>query len=238
MKDFTAAPSPEVSRAISVIIPTLNEAAELPATVERLRRVFEVHEIIVSDAGSTDGTQQLARSLNCRVLQSPRGRGTQLRLGAKHATGEIILLLHADTWLTPSAGRAIFDALDQSGAVGGGCYKAFRNPSWLMRGSCLKCWVRFHLLRRVMGDQAMFVRRSILEKIDGIPDVPIMEEFELCRLLRKEGRLALAKTAVTTSARRFREHGVLRTYARMTYVTLRYYLGTPLDELRRIYEKR
>jgi hypothetical protein len=94
------------------------------------------------------------------------------------------------------------------------------------------------LLRRFMGDQAMFVRRAILERIGGVPDVPIMEEFELCRALRSHGQLALASTVVSTSARRFRARGVMRTYVRMWRVTVQYYLGTPPEELRRIYEKK
>jgi GT2 family glycosyltransferase len=89
-----------------------------------------------------------------------------------------------------------------------------------------------------MGDQAIFVRRDALEKIGGVPDVPLMEEFELCRLLRQRGRLALAPTVVSTSARRFHENGALRTYARMWWVTLLYYFGISPDELKRIYDKR
>jgi GT2 family glycosyltransferase len=88
-----------------------------------------------------------------------------------------------------------------------------------------------------MGDQAMFVRREVLQKIGGVPDVPLMEEFELCRRLRKIGRLALADATVTTSARRFAKLGVARTYLRMWRVTLSYWLGMKPRELRRIYER-
>jgi rSAM/selenodomain-associated transferase 2 len=227
-----------VSVSLSVVIPTLNEAAELPATVAYVRAVPEVAEIIVADGGSRDGTLPLAADLNCIVVSSPMGRGTQLRAGAQRARGDVVVLLHADTWVRPDWGRAIGEALSRRDAVGGGCYKRFRDPSWLMRGSRLRCAVRFHFFQRFMGDQAMFVRRDVLERVGGVPDVPIMEEFELGRLLRREGRLALANTVVSTSARRFRERGVLRTYLRMGYVTLRYQLGTPLDELRRLYERR
>ncbi len=107
-----------------------------------------------------------------------------------------------------------------------------------MRGSRFKCAVRFHLFHRCMGDQAIFVRRDVLERIGGVPDVPLMEEFELCRLLRNAGRLALAPTVVSTSARRFKQRGVLRTYARMWRVTFQYYCGTAPMELNRIYEHR
>jgi GT2 family glycosyltransferase len=144
--------------------------------------------------------------------------------------------LHADTWLEPTAGVAIGKALARPGAVGGGCYKVFRDPAWVMRGSRFRCWLRFHLMCRFMGDQAMFVRRQVLERV-GVPEVSLMEEYELCRRLKKEGRLVLANTVVSTSARRFRERGVLRTYARMWRVMLQYHCGTPTEKLREIYEK-
>jgi rSAM/selenodomain-associated transferase 2 len=222
---------------ISVVIPTLNEEAELPETIRRLRAIREMREIIVADGGSTDATRQRAVELGCRVVESPRGRGRQMRRGAEQAVGDVVLLLHADTWVEADAGQAILQSLNQSGAVGGGCWKAFRNPSWLMRGSRFKCWLRFQLFRRFMGDQAMFVRRDALEKIGGIPEVPIMEEYELSRALRAHGRFVLAPTTVTTSARRFRQRGVVRTYLRMGRVTFAYWRGLPLEELRRLYER-
>ena len=223
--------------AISVIIPTLNEAAELPPTVERLRQIPEVLEVIIADGGSSDETSTVAERFGCKVVTAPRGRGSQMHVGARQARGEIVWLLHADTWPQPDAGRVIIACMSQPGVVGGGCYKTFREPSWLMRGSRLKCVLRFYLFRRFMGDQAIFVRREILEAIGGVPDVPLMEEFELCRLLRQHGQLALAGTVVSTSARRFKERGVLRTYLRMGRVTLHYFLGTPPEKLKRIYER-
>jgi rSAM/selenodomain-associated transferase 2 len=223
---------------ISVIIPTLNEAAELPATIERLRALPEIPEIIVVDGGSTDDTVRLASSLQCRVVYSPRGRGTQMRAGAQMAFGDVIVFLHADTWVRADFAQAIVEVLKDSHVIAGGCYKAFRDPSFLMRGSRARCWIRFHLLRRFMGDQAIFVRRETLERIGGVPDVPIMEEFELCRALRSQGKFTLAGTVVSTSARRFRARGVIRTYVRMWRVTLQYYLGTSPEELRRIYENK
>ncbi|MBI3414001.1 MAG: TIGR04283 family arsenosugar biosynthesis glycosyltransferase [Verrucomicrobia bacterium] len=227
----------ETSHRISVVIPTLNEAGALPATVASARRVPEVMEIIVVDGGSTDATLTVARELGCRVFSHARSRGGQLRAGAMLARGDVVLLLHADTWLPTDAGRAIANCLRDAKVVGGGFWKIFREPSWLMRGSRWRCAVRFYFGKRFMGDQAIFVRRAALEKIGGVPDVPLMEEFELCRRLRAVGRLALANVTVSTSARRFTERGVIRTYARMWRVTLQYWLGTPPEKLARLYEK-
>ena len=227
----------QLPKTISVIIPTLNESAELPATLERLRAISEISEIIIVDAGSTDATRELAAAAKCLVLLTEPRRGHQLRLGAARATGDVVLLVHADTWLAPDAGQAILHALHDATVVGGGCWKIFRKASPLLRGSRLKCAVRLYLGHRVMADQAIFVRRHILEKTGGIPDVPLMEDFELCRQLRRVGRLALADTVVRTSARRFAKLGILRTYARMARITLLYYLGKSPAELRRLYER-
>ncbi len=222
---------------ISVVIPTLNEAAELPETLRRLRRVPEVHEIIVADGGSGDETLPLAAAAGCLVVNCAAGRGRQLRAGAERATGEVLLFLHADTWVPPEAGRALLACLARPGVVAGGFHKVFRDPpSWLVRGARFKCRWRLLVARRVMADQGIFLRRETLTRIGGVPDVPLMEEFELCQRLRPLGRLALADATVRTSARKFARLGVLRTYALMWRVTLGYYRGVPLEELRRRYE--
>lgn len=227
----------ETNGSISVIIPTLSEAGELPETLRRVRRVPEVKEVIIADGGSQDDTLKLAEVAGCVVVNCAPGRGRQLRAGAERATGEAILFLHADTWLPPGAGRAALACLARPGVVAGGFYKVFRDPpSWLVRGSRFKCWWRLLVARRVMADQGIFLRRETLARIGGVPDVPLMEEFELCKRLRPLGSIALAEATVVTSARKFRKLGVLRTYALMWRVMLGYYRGVPLDELRRRYE--
>ena len=222
---------------ISVIIPTLNEAESLPETVRRAQVNPEVCDIIVVDGGSQDNTKDVAERLGCRVLESPPGRGGQMRLGAAQARGDVVLLLHADTWLPSDAGRAALDCLRDPSVVAGGFWKTFRNPSWLMRGSRFRCGLRLWFGRRILGDQGMFIRRDVLERIGGVPDMPLMEEFELCRRLCKAGRLALADATVTTSARRFKKLGVMRTYFRMWSVMIRYRLGASPKELRSLYDK-
>ncbi|MSU41644.1 MAG: glycosyltransferase, partial [Pedosphaera sp.] len=195
-------------------------------------------EIILVDGGSTDTTRDIATANGCSVLPCEPSRGRQLRLGAQQARGDVVLLLHADTWLLPESGRLALDCLRDTHVVAGGFYKRFRDPHWLMRGSRFRCWLRWAFFRRLLGDQAMFIRRAALEEIGGVPDVPLMEEYELLKLLRPLGRIALARSVVSTSARRFRERGVLRTYWRMAIVTARYFLGASPDELRRAYERR
>jgi rSAM/selenodomain-associated transferase 2 len=191
--------------------------------------------VIVSDGGSADGTVELARTAGARIVVAPRGRGHQLRIGAAAAAGEVILLLHADTWMPFGGDAALIQVLAKPGVVAGAFLKRFRDGHWLMSGSRLKCRIRMSALQFAYGDQALFVRRDILEKIGGIPAVPLMEEHELCRRLRAHGRLELAAATVLTSARRFRERGVLRTYARMISIEIRWRLGASPEALASVY---
>lgn len=228
-------PFPE---SISIIIPTLNEEPNLPALIAGLKEIPQILEIIVADGGSSDATAKIAAQLGCQVVVGSPGRGRQMRQGAAIARGDVICFLHADTTLPPDAGTAILNCLRDSTVVGGGFWKIFQPRHFLMRGSRWSCGARLFLFRRIAGDQAIFVRREILEKIGGMPEVPLMEEFELCRRLRAAGRLALADAVVTTSARRFLERGIVRTYLRMARVCIQYSLGARPETLARIYEKR
>jgi rSAM/selenodomain-associated transferase 2 len=226
------------AKTVAVVLPTWNEAVDLPATLARLREVRGVESIVVADGGSTDGTPEVATRMGCQVVTSRRGRGHQLRAGAAQVTADVVLLVHADTWLPPEAGEAVFRCLRDPLVVGGGFWKAFRDAPWLMRGARFRCWLRLWWNGWVLGDQAMFVRRSALEAVGGVPAQPLMEEVELCRRLRRVGRLALAGAVVTTSARRFRVHGVWRTYWRMWKVFRAYRRGMDPEDLVRLYDRR
>ncbi len=165
---------------ISVIIPTVNEANELSETLRRVRAIQEIGEIIVVDGGSADITCDIARGHDCLLIETKPSRGHQLRLGAEQATGEIVLLLHADTWLPENAGRAIIECLDKPLVVAGGFHKTFRDSNGYIPCSRLRHEFFCGVLKSIYGDQGIFVRREDLEKVGGVPDVPLMEEFELC----------------------------------------------------------
>jgi len=230
---------PEAARAetISVVIPAVNEANELPETLRRLNAIPEVKEIILVDGGSHDQTVDIAREHHCTVLESPPGRGRQMRMGATRASCDVVLMVHADTWLPQDAGRALLRCLRDPTVAGGGFWKVFREyPHPILYGSRWKCAVRLIVGRRIAGDQGLFIRRDALEKIGGVPDMELMEEFRICEQLRHIGRLALANATITTSARRFAKFGALRTYWLMWHVTWRYRRGTPPSELKKLYE--
>jgi rSAM/selenodomain-associated transferase 2 len=236
-EDYWQSQQQPLPKTISIVIPALNEADSIGETVRRAKALPEIREIILVDGGSRDQTREVAMKLGCRVLTCVPGRGGQMRLGAAQAAGDVLMMLHADTWLPPHAGAAALNCFRDARVVGGGYWKMFRKGSPLLWGSRFKCAVRLYLGQRIAGDQALFVRREDLEVVGGVPDMPLMEEFELCRRLRQRGRLALADATLVTSPRRFAKLGVLRTYLRMWWVTTQYRLGTSPEELRRIYER-
>lgn len=222
---------------ISVIIPARNEAQEISQTIQRLKNSSLVGEILVVDGMSDDSTAEIARSLGCTVYTSKPSRGAQMRLGSLKAHSDILFFCHADTWVEPGFDQAILRCLKDPEVVWGGMWKQFRNPHWIMRGSRFRCWLRWIISRRVLGDQGIFIRRSALIAIGGFPDVPLMEEFELARRLHPIGSMALADANVLTSTRKFLKLGILRTYWRMALVTFLYYCGTSHDKLNEIYRK-
>lgn len=222
----------------SVVIPTLNEAAALPATLESVRCAAIGHavDVVVSDGGSNDGTRSVAaswRGLSIQVLRGPSGRGRQLAAGIAASSADVFLLLHADTWLPRDAFNAIARRL--SGAphvVGGGFRKNFRDAPPLLRfGAVGRSMLYFRLTGLLFGDQAMFVRRTALEQCGGMPDWALVEDLELSRRLCRVGELALLQEVVQTSGRRFGQHGTLRTWWRMARVQWMYLRGRPVEDM-------
>jgi rSAM/selenodomain-associated transferase 2 len=226
----------------SVVIPTLNEAESLPATLSAVSRaqaagnaLGQTAGIVVSDGGSTDATCALALSVDARVLRGAAGRGRQVAAGIHATDGDVVVLVHADTWLPETAFAAMATALRDPQVVGGGFRKRFREGPPLLRfGAGLRSALFFALSGRLFGDQAIFARRSALEAAGGMPEWPLMEDFELCRRLRTVGRLALLRDEVWTSGRRFSEQGTIRMWWRMAGVMLGHSRGaTPEESLRR-----
>lgn len=221
---------------ISIIIPTLNEAGTLPATLARAWAIPEVAEIIVGDGGSEDDTAAIAADAGCRVLQAPRGRGLQIRTAAAQAREQVVMILHADTWLPPNGGAAAIELLSTPGMIAGGFWRQFDEGAPLsMRGARFKSWLLLATLGYVYGDQAPFMTRRVLERIGGFPAEPLMEDICLCERLRPLGRIGLANAVATTSWRKFQKNGVASTYWLMTRMMLAYRRGVSPEKLRELY---
>jgi len=226
------------SRMISIVMPTLDEAANLAARAAELAGQPGDWEWIVSDGGSTDGTVACARRLGARVLETARSRGGQLNAGAAVATGTTILFLHADTALPPGA----LDAIRRATARGvrAGCFR-LRFDGRTLAERTFAGWyaAQQRLLRVTFGDSAIWVDRRLFERLGGYPALPVMEDYAFTRELARGTRMVTLPLAVTTSARRFRRRP-LRAIGIWALMLALYHLGVPPSRLARIYhpEKR
>ncbi len=223
--------SPDV---ISVIIPTLNEASNLAGTLDAVREAEEV-EIIVVDGGSSDQTMEVARAYHVRNSQVPASRAGQMNAGAREARGGILLFLHADTRVPKKWANHVRTELNKPGIVGGAfTLKLDEAARWAKIIEKLVD-VRSRRLKLPYGDQAIFVRAELFHTMGGFHELPIMEDFEFMRRLRRTGRISIVTKPVVTSARRWKEKGVWWTTAINQLMILGYLLGVSPRLLARIY---
>ncbi|MCX5738379.1 MAG: TIGR04283 family arsenosugar biosynthesis glycosyltransferase [Proteobacteria bacterium] len=207
---------------IAVVIPALDEAETVEAAIASAR---SADEIVVVDGGSLDRTADRARAVGAKLISSPRGRARQLEAGWRATGAEVVLFLHADTRLPLGWAEAVRAALSEPDVAGGAFRLRFDERSLALR------IIEFGAHRRAAwaglpyGDQAIFARRTVLEAIGGIAQVPIAEDLDLACDLRGHGRLALLPLAIATSARRYQKHGALRTWARHTIALAAWRLG-------------
>ncbi|MGL6278157.1 MAG: TIGR04283 family arsenosugar biosynthesis glycosyltransferase [Gaiella sp.] len=207
---------------VGVVVPALDEEATVGDAVGRAHATIPGCDVVVVDGGSADATTALARAAGARVLVHPGTRAEAMNAGAAAVDGEALLFLHADTTLPDGSGEAIARALS---AHDGGAFtlehdarpRAYRVASVATR--------RLHY--GVYGDQAIFVRREAFERLGGYADLPIMEDYDLVQRVRRVGAFVVLPQRVTSSARRQRAQGELRTLARVGSIKLLYRLGVP-----------
>ncbi|MGI4741716.1 MAG: TIGR04283 family arsenosugar biosynthesis glycosyltransferase [Janthinobacterium lividum] len=221
--------------AISLLIPTFNEAASIGPLLAYLRvEIGNTTEILVADGGSTDSTRQLAAQAGVRVLTCPhKGRAAQLNHGAVHASGSILYFLHADSYPPPGFENDIRRAV--AAGAGSGCYRlAFDHRHWFLRVSAWMTrwpltWLRF-------GDQSLFVQRELFVQLGGYrEDLLVMEDQELVERLQRAALFRLLPRAVVTSARKYLINGVFRLQGIFALIVLLYRLGVPQARLLRVY---
>lgn len=219
---------------LSVIIPTLNEEAGIRLAVERAL-ALQPHEVLVADGGSSDRTRDVAGELQCRVIETPRGRACQQNEAARQATGDVFLFLHADSWLVPDGARQIADVLRSPKIPGGVFWHRFDSSRPGFRLIELGDALRVCCLRIGFGDQGIFLRRRIFEQIGGFPDCPLMEDVRLMRRVRDVGRLAFLPGPVYTSARRHQQNGIVRQTLCNWLLLTGERLGVPPERLAALY---
>jgi rSAM/selenodomain-associated transferase 2 len=215
---------------ISVVIPTLDEAATVAEAIGAARAALPDPEVIVVDAGSGDGTAAAAAAAGATVLEAPGKRAQAMNAGAAATAGDILVFLHADTLLPAGAGAAIAAALETAGA---GAFRIGFDRARPLVERVVNA--RSRVLKIVYGDQALFASRTAFERVGGYRPLPIMEDRDLATRLRRSGGLVIVPLAVTTSARRHRSDGHARTLARSWLIQLLYTLRVPPERLARLY---
>ncbi len=217
----------------SFIIPVLNEAGQIASLLRLLGERFPAAERIVVDGGSADGSDELAAELAERVIRSTPGRALQMNAGARIARGEYLLFLHADS-------RPDFSQEDLDAFLDGAPTWGFGHIRLLPAGLLINCvassmhW-RSRLTRVATGDQLIFVQRAVFQQMGGYADMPLMEDVELSKRLRRVVPPMQLPGRVVSSSRRWREQGVLRTIVLMWSLRLAYVLKVNPQRLWRLY---
>ncbi|MGE3807609.1 MAG: TIGR04283 family arsenosugar biosynthesis glycosyltransferase [Gemmataceae bacterium] len=218
---------------VSAIIPVFNEEDCLSGSLAALRALDPL-EIIVVDGGSSDATCQAAASAT-RVLHGPRGRAAQLNLGASHARGDVLLFLHADCWLQAGALKEVETQLACPDVIAG-CFSMCvpeSGPWFRCIETCAN--VRVRLTGLAYGDQGLFLRRGDFERLGGFPPVQLLEDVLFSRVLRRHGRIVVARQCIHVSPRRWRKHGVVRQSVRNWALLTLAAIGVPPDRLAALY---
>ena len=221
---------------ISVIIPVFNESCYVPATLAAIEQRATADEIIVVDAGSSDESIAVAIEHGARVVSTTvKQRASQMNLGARSARGDVFLFLHADTRLPQNALTKIESVITKRNVVGGGFARRYDLPSWFLRGTCVLAGVRTRLSGWFLGDQGIFVRRNVFEKLDGFRNFDLFEDLDFSRRMRREGRVVTLRPPVISSARRFSLYGPCRATWKDLLTTCRYVRGTDPNQLAAAY---
>jgi rSAM/selenodomain-associated transferase 2 len=219
---------------LSIIIPVLNEADRIEAALHALAPLrARGAEMIVVDGGSTDDTLARATPLASRVLTAARGRAAQMNAGAAAASGDVLLFLHADTRLPDGADRRIADALAESKRVWGRFDVQFERGALPLIARMMN--IRSRLTGIATGDQAIFVTSDAFKRAGGFPPIALMEDVAMSARLKRIARPVCLRARATTSPRRWRQNGVVRTVLLMWRLRLAYFFGIRSETLARAY---
>lgn len=226
-----------IQKKFSIIIPTLNEQQDIKTCLRALQKLRLQAEIIIADGGSQDDTVTIAAEWVDQVIQTKKGRGKQMNTAAKCATGEILIFLHADTFLPNHALILIEQALSNDKQWG------YFNISLIGTSLILKIIAQMMNWRSCLtgiatGDQTIFVRRALFEKIGGYAEIALMEDIALSRTLKTQGIPVCLKAMVKSSGRRWQQFGVFKTIWLMWNLRIRYWLGESPDKLAVRYRNR
>jgi rSAM/selenodomain-associated transferase 2 len=232
----------EKVKKLSVIVPMLNEERDIARTLEAIAAAGVsatdvTVEVIVVDGGSSDSSRDQARPRCSLLMDAPRGLARQMNAGAAVARGDALAFVHADTIVPRTFAGDIVAALTDRNVVGGRFDVDLDDHAPLLRLIGWLISARSRLSSTGTGDQAIFVRREVFERLGGYRDIELCEDLDLARRLKRLGRVACLRSRVRTSARRWRERGVLATTLRMWLIRVAFLLGVPPARLARLYKR-
>lgn len=225
---------------ISIIIPVFNEEKKIKDTLTAIlnHQNHEQVEIIVVDGGSTDQTVKIVQSMGIKIYHFPqKGRANQMNFGAEKATGDIFLFFHGDTIISANFPKIIREILAQSEVVAGAFLLNINSNKKTMKFIEMMANWRSILFSLPYGDQGIFLKRSIFEKIGGFQNLEIMEDFDLIQRLKKLGKIRIASTCVITCDRRWQKLGVFKTTLINQLVIIGFYLGISPKKLKQFYHR-
>ncbi|NQT27486.1 glycosyltransferase family 2 protein [candidate division KSB1 bacterium] len=219
---------------ISVIIPTLNEAENIQQLLIHLHSMDENLELIVSDCGSLDGTCEIAKPY-AKIVQSDRGRGVQMNAGARAASGDILWFIHADCVPHPDSAKTIHETLKNSKIAGGAFEYNLNSPAFFFRLAEFFSNRKNQIFKLLYGDMGIFIRHEVFTRMNGFREIPLMEDVDFCKRMKREGKIVILPLRINTSTRRWHEEGWMKNWFRNYLLQIGFLLGVPPDRLARWY---
>ncbi|NOZ69685.1 MAG: glycosyltransferase family 2 protein [Deferribacteres bacterium] len=210
-----------MSSKISIIMPVLNEAKNLRDTLRRLD-LSSNEELIIVDGGSRDETMDIAREFTRRVYKTKTGRASVMNYGARKATGDILLFFHSDCILPDRGFEIIRETLRDSNVAAGAFFLGINHPGFCFRLIELGANLRSRFTSLLYGDQGMFLRKEVFEKVGGFADIPLMEDIEISGRLKKLGKIVFVMPPIKASPRRWLKEGAVYTTLRDWALALSY----------------
>jgi len=222
---------------ISIIVPVFNESVLIRGFLEQVRAVVPEAEIIVVDGGSDDGTIDLCAGLANRVLKSPMGRACQMNAGGQIAGGDVFWFLHADSTIPLDAPSTLQQFFENDSNIGG-CFRLrFSSRKWIYRISDSLGNIGVEVFGFALGDHGIFCRRDAFFRAGGFPDIPLMEDAEFYRVLRRYGRMRQLKNAIIANPRKYEQLGPYRTTIYYTVILALYCVRARMSMLLAVYRR-
>lgn len=220
---------------ISIIMPVLNEEVVIEKSLKNLTKQKGDFELIVVDGGSADQTTEIAKRY-ADIIVSDKGRACQMNAGAKTANGDILLFLHADSILQDDALIKVENVMNNEEILGGAFKYALDDPFWFYRIIEFLANLRAKTFSIYPGDHGIFVRRAIFEKIGGFKNIELMEDIDLSKRLKREGKLVQLDAKIVSSARRLKQEGIVTTFFHMQLNRFLFFAGISPRVLSRFYK--